>query len=242
MLPSEEESLWEYLHRADFELWSARNYPLMPVIVLDQFEELFTLGERVPDLVRAFRNDLGDLAENRMPADLAARIRRDEAVFKAISFAVAELQVIDQPSRRLSSRPRRMAPAYSRAGTFTGAAASLQRRRRIRCGAQTSLESDDGYAGAPVGGHHRRRGPSPRPRHRKDRLSIATMMTLGMRKSSQRCSAFFAASSMRSASGVGDRTSTSNWSRTPSGTSCRTTTRHAWVAYHRASRSSSSLS
>ena len=51
MLPSEEESLWEYLHRGDFELWSARNYPLTPVIVLDQFEELFTLGERVPDLV-----------------------------------------------------------------------------------------------------------------------------------------------------------------------------------------------
>ena len=106
MLPSDEESLWEYLHRADFELWSARNYPLTPVIVIDQFEELFTLGERVPDLVRAFRNDLGDLAENRMPADLAARIDRDEAVAQAISFAVAELQVIDQPSGRLSSRPR----------------------------------------------------------------------------------------------------------------------------------------
>ena len=80
MLPSDEESLWEYLHRADFELWSARNYLLTPVIVLDQFEELFTLGERVPDLVRAFRNDLGDLAENRIPADLAARIEDDEAV------------------------------------------------------------------------------------------------------------------------------------------------------------------
>ena len=80
MLPSDEESLWEYLHRADFELWSARNYPLTPVIVLDQFEELFTLGERVPDLVEAFMNDLGDLAENRIPADLAARIENDEAV------------------------------------------------------------------------------------------------------------------------------------------------------------------
>ena len=52
MLPSDEESLWEYLHRTDFELWSARNYPLVPVIVLDQFEELFTLGAQVPDLVR----------------------------------------------------------------------------------------------------------------------------------------------------------------------------------------------
>jgi WD40 repeat protein len=79
-LPLDEESLWEYLHRADFELWSARNYPLTPVIVLDQFEELFTLGERVPDLVEEFKNDLGDLAENRIPVDLAARMKNDEAV------------------------------------------------------------------------------------------------------------------------------------------------------------------
>ena len=28
MLPSEDESLWEYMHRADLELWSARNYLL----------------------------------------------------------------------------------------------------------------------------------------------------------------------------------------------------------------------
>ena len=79
MLPAGDESLWEYLHRSEFELWSAQNYPLTPVIVLDQFEELFTLGERVPDLVREFMNDFGDLAENRIPADLAARIDNDEA-------------------------------------------------------------------------------------------------------------------------------------------------------------------
>jgi hypothetical protein len=79
MLPDDDESLWEYLHRRDFELWSAQNYPLTPVIVVDQFEELFTLGERVPDLVRDFMNDLGDLAENRIPADVAARIDNDEA-------------------------------------------------------------------------------------------------------------------------------------------------------------------
>ena len=80
MLPSDEESLWEYLHRKDFELWSAQNFPLTPVIVIDQFEELFTLGGRVSDLVDAFRDKLGDLAENRIPAELAARIDDDEAV------------------------------------------------------------------------------------------------------------------------------------------------------------------
>jgi len=80
VLPGDDESLWEYLHRTDFELWSAQNYPLTPVIVLDQFEELFTHGERVPELVRAFRDGFGDLAENRIPADLAARISLDKVV------------------------------------------------------------------------------------------------------------------------------------------------------------------
>ncbi len=78
--PADDESLWEYLHRRDIELRSAANDRLTPVIVLDQFEELFTLGERAPALVEAFRNDFGDLAENRIPADLSARIEADEAV------------------------------------------------------------------------------------------------------------------------------------------------------------------
>jgi WD40 repeat protein len=79
MPPLNEESLWEYLHRNNFELWSAQNYLLTPVIVLDQFEELFTLGDRVSNLVHEFRNDLGDLIENRIPADLATRIESDAA-------------------------------------------------------------------------------------------------------------------------------------------------------------------
>lgn len=80
IFPGDDESLWEYLHRKDFKLWSAQNYPLTPVIVLDQFEELYTLGERVPDLVETFRNKLGNLAENRIPATLAARIDADYSI------------------------------------------------------------------------------------------------------------------------------------------------------------------
>jgi hypothetical protein len=72
------ETLWEYLHRAGLELWSAQNHPLTPVLVLDQFEELFTLGERTPEAVERFRTDLGDLAENRIPPALATALQRDE--------------------------------------------------------------------------------------------------------------------------------------------------------------------
>jgi WD40 repeat protein len=77
-LPTDDEPLWEYLHRDDFRLRSEQGDPLTPVIVLDQFEELCTPGQRAREPVREFRNELGDLAENRVPADLAARIERDE--------------------------------------------------------------------------------------------------------------------------------------------------------------------
>ena len=43
-------------------------------IVIDQFEEVFTLGRKVPEKVKRFRDDLGDLVENRIPAELAARL------------------------------------------------------------------------------------------------------------------------------------------------------------------------
>src|SRR5690349_7121675 len=77
-LPGDDEPIWEYLHRADFELWSARNFLLTPVFVIDQFEEVFTLGQQA-SLVEKFRDDLGDLIENRIPADLAYRLEDSNA-------------------------------------------------------------------------------------------------------------------------------------------------------------------
>ncbi len=69
---AEGESLWAYLHRAGLEFWNRRNFPCTPVFVLDQFEEVFTLGERQPEVVSRLRIELGDLAENRIPVELAA--------------------------------------------------------------------------------------------------------------------------------------------------------------------------
>jgi hypothetical protein len=41
---SENESLWEYFHRLDFSLIDRLGRPVIPVIVIDQFEEIFSLG------------------------------------------------------------------------------------------------------------------------------------------------------------------------------------------------------
>jgi hypothetical protein len=73
------ETLWEYLHRTGLELWSSQNHLLTPVLVLDQFEELFTLGARMPEAVSRFQVDFADLAENRIPPKPVAALERDES-------------------------------------------------------------------------------------------------------------------------------------------------------------------
>jgi hypothetical protein len=68
------ETLWEYLHRTGQEFWTRLNRLVRPVFVFDQFEELFTLGRAVPGEIAAFRSDLADLVENRIPEALAQRL------------------------------------------------------------------------------------------------------------------------------------------------------------------------
>ena len=67
-----DEGLWEYLHRKDLEFWSQNNFPLTPVLVFDQFEELFSRGGSNVELVKEVFDGLADLIENRIPADIAS--------------------------------------------------------------------------------------------------------------------------------------------------------------------------
>ena len=45
-LPEADETLWEFFHRDSLHLQTWNGQPLTPVLVIDQFEELFTLGAR----------------------------------------------------------------------------------------------------------------------------------------------------------------------------------------------------
>ena len=77
--PREEgETLWEYLHRTDVTVWSSQNAPLVPLFVVDQFEEVFTLGPVNAAAVLRLREDLADLAENRIPVGTEERLATDE--------------------------------------------------------------------------------------------------------------------------------------------------------------------
>ncbi len=83
----ESETLWEYFHRDRNNFWTARNRPLMPLLVFDQFEETFTLGRVDPKrsaATEAFLLELADLGECRPPASLKAHI--DEHPEEASGF------------------------------------------------------------------------------------------------------------------------------------------------------------
>ena len=75
-----EETLWEYFHRTGAAFWNERNRLVTPVLVLDQFEEAFTLGVE-NDRRRTRRDDflaqLEELVENRPPQTLRERWNKD---------------------------------------------------------------------------------------------------------------------------------------------------------------------
>lgn len=76
---SDSESLWEYLHRTDLELWDQENWRIIPFLVFDQFEEIFTLGKNNQPAIEQLRNDLADLIGNRIPSSLISKMESGHA-------------------------------------------------------------------------------------------------------------------------------------------------------------------
>jgi WD40 repeat protein len=94
-LPAEE--LWTYFHRRDAEFWSQLNRPVMPVIVFDQFEEIFTLGEFGESLTQRsaeFLAELADLVENRPPASVKKLLEQDPSAANKYEFRRATVKLV----------------------------------------------------------------------------------------------------------------------------------------------------
>ncbi|MBA4138629.1 MAG: hypothetical protein C0518_15090 [Opitutus sp.] len=93
----EGETLWEFLHHRDDVLKDAAGRTLTPILIFDQFEEIFTLAQ-TDDAGRRraqeFLRDLADLVENRPPAALEARIDRDETDAARFDFARADYRIL----------------------------------------------------------------------------------------------------------------------------------------------------
>ncbi|HEX4267096.1 MAG TPA: hypothetical protein VHY36_04360 [Steroidobacteraceae bacterium] len=91
------ESLWEFLHHRDDVLRDAAGVKLIPLLIFDQFEELFTLAQS-DELGRAraarFMEELADLVENRPPKTLEARLEQDETAAEHFDFARSDYRVL----------------------------------------------------------------------------------------------------------------------------------------------------
>ncbi|MEP2776809.1 MAG: hypothetical protein ABJQ29_11485 [Luteolibacter sp.] len=79
----EDYTLWEWCHDTGEGLLSHRTMNAVPVLVIDQFEEIFTIGASNGarrQYVEAFLEELADLVENRMPLSFQKKIDEDENI------------------------------------------------------------------------------------------------------------------------------------------------------------------
>ncbi|MGE0356406.1 MAG: hypothetical protein AB7P08_05760 [Burkholderiales bacterium] len=93
----EGESLWEFLHHRDDILKDANGRTVIPLLIFDQFEEIFTLAQ-ADDAGKAraaqFLEDLADLVENRPPKALEARLESDDSVTERFDFGRADYRIL----------------------------------------------------------------------------------------------------------------------------------------------------
>lgn len=91
------ESLWEFLHHRDDVLRDASGKTLIPLLIFDQFEELFTLAQS-DDFGRQraaqFVEDLADLVENRAPKALEAKMDEDESAVERFDFTRGDYRIL----------------------------------------------------------------------------------------------------------------------------------------------------
>ena len=93
----EDESLWEFLHHRGDVLRDADGRTLIPLLIFDQFEEIFTHAQG-NDFGRAraaqFVDELADLVENRAPRALESRLDADEGIVDRFDFARCDYRVL----------------------------------------------------------------------------------------------------------------------------------------------------
>jgi hypothetical protein len=93
----EGESLWEFLHHRGDLLRDASGRTLLPLLIFDQFEEIFTLAQaddRGRLRAREFVEELADLVENRPPLALERRLEQDDAAADDFDFARADYRIL----------------------------------------------------------------------------------------------------------------------------------------------------
>ena len=95
--PRDDESLWEFMHHRDKVISDGQGRPLIPLLIVDQFEEIFTLAQGDAggrERANRFVESLAELVENRPSRELEAKLDEDETAFERYDFARADYRVL----------------------------------------------------------------------------------------------------------------------------------------------------
>jgi TPR repeat protein len=97
-MPTEaEDTLWGYFHRADLMVTSRAGERLVPVLIFDQFEEVFTLGlarEASRATAQRFLGGLAELIEDRPPDSVGNAIESDPTAIEKYQFDRQEYRIV----------------------------------------------------------------------------------------------------------------------------------------------------
>lgn len=96
-IAAQDESLWEFLHHRNDVLLDPQGKPLIPLLIFDQFEEIFTLAQGDDDgRLRAsnFLSGLAELVENRPSKELEAKLEEDDTAIDRFDFARNDYRVL----------------------------------------------------------------------------------------------------------------------------------------------------
>ena len=97
VFPKDVESIWLLLHDPQYGFVSHEGVcPVRPVFLFDQFEEIFTLGERGERKQDAllFRDALACLVENRAPEAVRRRVETDDALADRLVYQARPAKVL----------------------------------------------------------------------------------------------------------------------------------------------------
>jgi len=95
-LPADE-SLWALLHLRDATFTGSDGKPVIPLLIFDQFEEMFTLGQAdggARARTAGFVEELACLVENRPPRALEESMDSDDSLVERYDFAREDVRVL----------------------------------------------------------------------------------------------------------------------------------------------------
>jgi WD40 repeat protein len=94
-LPVRPGIFWELFHNPEYGFIGSDGTPrLRPVLIFDQFEEIFTFGENRRADTLSFRDSLASIVENRPPEALRERIERDDELADRYIFQARPCKVL----------------------------------------------------------------------------------------------------------------------------------------------------